>query len=336
MTLPSTINGDNWSQRRYYYIGPTTAGVSIPTGVADNNKLNGMLLQKAKGNQWNVPVFLAEGRKTVDMVVNTATRLVHMGLALRRGRLDRFFELSHPSNPTRIPSKSLKRRFGKAYAKDPFGAFGDYWLQLKYGWLPFMSDCRNAVNTLMDTADRPDSRYGSVRSSYSQMLAPVVLKNTKVFSDSGREIWGDNTVTGSDAFRAVWRYTINPLDVPGRFGLLNPAEVIYELVPLSFVADWFVPIGDYLAALDAPLRFSHLGGTYGYRGQRDTRVTPKHMVPTGGSFTGFSGNGTYIAVKRTSMSSIPSLSLAKMRFDPQLGASRIVTSVALLNQLFRK
>jgi len=31
-------------------------------------------------------------------------------------------------------------------------------------------------------------------------------------------------------------------------GLTDPASVLWELTPYSFVADWFIPIGNYLAA----------------------------------------------------------------------------------------
>jgi hypothetical protein len=36
-------------------------------------------------------------------------------------------------------------------------------------------------------------------------------------------------------------------------GISNPALVAWELVPFSFVADWFVPVGDWLKQLDALL-----------------------------------------------------------------------------------
>jgi hypothetical protein len=34
-----------------------------------------------------------------------------------------------------------------------------------------------------------------------------------------------------------------------RLGLVNPLAVAWELVPLSFVFDWFLPVGDMLSAL---------------------------------------------------------------------------------------
>jgi len=43
-------------------------------------------------------------------------------------------------------------------------------------------------------------------------------------------------------------------DEPNRLlsytGLADPASVLWERTPLSFVADWMLPVGDFLAAVD--------------------------------------------------------------------------------------
>lgn len=44
-------------------------------------------------------------------------------------------------------------------------------------------------------------------------------------------------------------------------GLTNPLEVTWELLPFSFVADWFLPIGDYVSILDSTLGYILKGGT---------------------------------------------------------------------------
>lgn len=46
-----------------------------------------------------------------------------------------------------------------------------------------------------------------------------------------------------------------------QLGITNPAELIWELVPYSFVIDWFVPVGNYLSAFDAALGWHFKGGT---------------------------------------------------------------------------
>ncbi len=59
----------------------------------------------------------------------------------------------------------------------------------------------------------------------------------------------------------------NPnLFLASRLGLTNPAAVAWELVPYSFVVDWFVNVGDYLN------QFSEFHGV--------TLINPYHTIYT--------------------------------------------------------
>lgn len=49
------------------------------------------------------------------------------------------------------------------------------------------------------------------------------------------------TLDGSALSRAIGRQL---------YGFSNPAAVLWEATPFSFVGDWFFPIGDYLNDLD--------------------------------------------------------------------------------------
>jgi hypothetical protein len=44
-------------------------------------------------------------------------------------------------------------------------------------------------------------------------------------------------------------------------GFTNPINLLWELIPFSFVADWFLPIGSYLEALKAWEGATFLGGS---------------------------------------------------------------------------
>jgi hypothetical protein len=51
------------------------------------------------------------------------------------------------------------------------------------------------------------------------------------------------------------------LDFVNSMGFLNPIEILWELLPLSFVIDWFLPIGTFLAALTADIGIQFKAGT---------------------------------------------------------------------------
>jgi hypothetical protein len=54
-------------------------------------------------------------------------------------------------------------------------------------------------------------------------------------------------------------------------GLLNPLSLAWELLPYSFVIDWFLPIGDYLAATTASAGMTWVNGWS--RTERKQRAT---------------------------------------------------------------
>lgn len=311
-----------------YYVFPHVVGVDVD--LMDSAKVE--LINKAKGEQWNVPVFVAEGRKTAQMVFDRAKHLATMVFELRRGRIDRFASMFHDS--VSKPSARRRNRWKSDYGKDALKAQSSIWLEAQYGWVPFMLDVRNAVNATMDAVETPSMRVGKVvamRSRSRIYYEPEGL----IFSlpTYGIATYGRAQVFDRQSARAVWHFAPTGTDLPGRFGLLNPAEVVWELIPLSFVADWFLPIGDYLSTLDAPFRFAHVGGTIGQRRElvRDWKKTrdagaTKSSPSSGSAFT----SATYVA--RTPLYGIPMPSLANLAFSPKLGVARTVSGIALLTQ----
>jgi hypothetical protein len=196
-----------------------------------------------------------------------------------------------------------------------------------------MHDVRDAVNTLMDISDRPENHVNTVTAK-RKLKYNADLINQKIFIDSevNVDVFGNYVRAVEESLRVKWRFRPNAADLPARLGLLNPAEVIWELVPFSFVADWFLPIGDYLSALDAPMRFSHVGGTIGHRLQTKMTTLATRVNQTNLVWGGFAGHGSLIRVTRAKMNSAPAVSLNDLMFEAKLGASRVTSAVSLLTQ----
>lgn len=333
---PLVDGGDRWTQYDYRYTGSSGVGVTLPTSEPDFSVVNSKLIGKAKGNQWNVPVFVAEGRKTMQMVAQAAERMVLMARALKRGQWGDFVKYSHPSNRTRLQNRTLRTKFGKAYARNPREAAANYWLEFRYGWLPFMVDVHNAVDTLMDTAERPDSLESSVSATHKPTVRTTISTDVRTFADGTNcQVFATIEAQEIESYRATWRYSMRAGDVPGRFGLLNPLEVVWELVPLSFVVDWFLPVNYYLSALDAPFRFTHIGGTRGYRYSSRTTYQPTRTLPPNRPFTGFAGTGSYTTLFRSPMTAMPSVEISVIKLDFAPSAIRLTSAMALLSQTFK-
>ena len=315
--------------------GPhVVSGINTPATTLPENSLSGSLLRKAKSQQWNAPVFVAEAKKTASMVHSRAVHLAQMVNELRRGNFVGFVQKFHSSvSPSQRPGGRAAKRFAGAYGKDARGAAGNAWLEYQYGWRPFMKDVQDAVNTLMDVMDLPNRREATVRAS-RKTARQTVTKDVRVFADPTENVYirGDYIVDVEESLRVTWRLAPNAKDLPARFGLINPLEVIWELVPFSFVADWFLPIGNYLSALDAPIRFNHLGGTIGRR--MVSKMTQLGVKPEASNqrISGFAGHGKRTYVQRTKLTSMPSVGIETLVFDAEMTEKRVASAIALLQQ----
>ena len=158
----------------------------------------------------------------------------------------------------------------------------DLWLQYKYGWEPLMADIYASTEILGSTLGG-DSNIISAQKSTS-------VKET--FS----------SVDGSGYFNQKWECTYKArcglmatvesevLSDLNSLGVANPLAIAWELVPFSFVVDWFMPVGNVLEALT-----SHLGLTYrnGYISTIE-EVTKTYTRTDQGYYTNTpDGNGWY-------------------------------------------
>jgi hypothetical protein len=123
------------------------------------------------------------------------------------------------------------------------------------------------------------------------------------------------------------------LHLPQALGLTNPLSIAYEVTPFSFLADWFIPIGDFLSILDATLGFAFLSGSYTTRRFRDfsCNFAPEYVVTDSGVKYFCSGNagGWYSGMEliRTPYASSP---IPGPRFKNPLSLGHMANGLSLL------
>lgn len=188
------------------------------------------LLSKWRASDLNVGVSLGEGREAAEMMVN---RMLSIASAARNLRRKNF---GGALASLAGVSKSDKRG---AWKRMTSGDFASAWLELQYGWKPLLNDIYAASDLVSEKA-KP--RSGIFRSS---------VKTTGVIlGTSGFPPADVRTVKCERRINLMVKVT-NTASLPERLGLTDPFSVMWELTRFSFVADWFLPIGDSLLACHA-------------------------------------------------------------------------------------
>lgn len=236
--------------------------------------------------------MLAESRETIDMVLKA-----------------------------RKTAKSLIRkalRGGKHTAK----AASDAWLAWRYGWQTLGYDIQNCYELLKEplsqkyiTGQSGDSSSDVHKSVYAWCNGWEAGTDTFTYS-----------VDASVRARCVGEVNLRTLNV-----LIDPAITAWELVPYSFVADWFVNVGECLSAWNARRNIQNLQTSCGVKatvnGQAVRKITgncpPNNYVFASGTASTFETYTTKTRFPGWSPSLVPSITV-------RLTSKRIADAAALL------
>lgn len=138
---------------------------------------------------------------------------------------------------------------------------GSLWLMYSYGWKPFVEDIYNASQVL----SAPIKPIWINCSSHEEIdLSPTFTKN------DGSVVEYRNDISGKVFARVggVVTVTNHNLHTAKNAGFTNPASWFWEMIPLSFVSDWFTTFGEWINSLDDEVGLSITDGYYtvGMRG----------------------------------------------------------------------
>jgi hypothetical protein len=122
-----------------------------------------------------------------------------------------------------------------------------YWLSLQYGLKPMMSDVYNMLKTIQDGIQ---SEVPALSVTVKQDDEPLAPPNLWPGFVATRKDW-----TSKRGVEVGYRFKIsNPtLYSLTQYGLTNPLELAWDLIPLSFAVDWFTGAGNFIASLTHPM-----------------------------------------------------------------------------------
>lgn len=289
----------------------------------DDNAMSS-IYDRIRGNS-NVVVDILEGGQTLRMLKNATNvrKLV-----------------------TEFTSSIVKRKsFRRTQGQKRLDYVTNKWLEYRYGWMPLVHSTYDALETLEKKV------FGG--------LHPVAGRSSA--SDNGCKMSGSGSF-GDPSVRIDYNLRYRT-EVVVQFSLpsskqiydwtsVNPVGIAWELMPYSFVADWFTNIGDVLSSWENYAIFANRF-VRGYRSRsyrEDTRysrfgVDPGQIPYWPGTNTTVD-NQTYwrelgssleeyrLYLNREKLLSLP-MPESGIRVQPKLNAKRLLDASALIHSAFK-
>jgi len=265
-------------------------------------------LVRISDQKTNLLVALAEAHKTSDLILSTANRLYRSFRAFKRGNFREVANLLNIS-PRRIHNS---------------------WLEYKYGWMPLLMDVKGAAEFFAQKA-LPERQF---------VEAVGIVEGTRQGTRTSSGYYYDRpwpliqTWEGRVRTKVKLRVELTSphLSEAQQLGLTNPALVAWELVPFSFVFDWFISVGDWLTAQTALVGVTLKTAAVIHEEHTYYKYFRPAIDPFDGSndhhYGAREAYDTRVQYWRRPLTVDPSTIQPTMKFD--LGFQKMITSLALL------
>jgi hypothetical protein len=165
---------------------------------------------------------LGEGRETIASMVAILKRATKIARAIRR-----------------LNIKALRRELSRK-------ELADRYMEFRYALRPLVYDAKQVVAALSGD-ELPDVGRQTFR-GYKEDFGSTVENGVLLYSDAGTRVYGRQEASTVFQVRAGVLTTIEAISKLNVWGLDSIAESAWELMPYSFILDWFFDIGETLAS----------------------------------------------------------------------------------------
>lgn len=272
-------------------------------------------LSKAADQRANLSIAIAELGSTVSMISSFARRIAKAIILTRKGHLINAYRTLVPTASHKDAHRHIvrHRKFSRmSESRSSREVWENDWLMMQYGVLPLLKDAQGLAEMAAQRfLDRPkifpvtasavllddlSATYGLqaelLRGHETGYTGYFVTSNGKSVNFTGNTYFS----VKSKAKLVVQVTSSTLVDLNQMLG--NLPELAYELVPFSFVADWFINIGEYLRLSTALSGLTVLDGFVATEIVTLATVAPAEQ-PAGFRFDGQAGAGTHKVVRYT-------------------------------------
>jgi len=235
---------DKYNYHRNKTTGYTLVDANAPTFPSSwSDSAYQRALLKLKHRHVNLAVDVGEIKETIRMLDDSVRRVIRFYQILR-GR----YHIS-------------ERDWYKLLDAVP-----SLWLEYRYGWLPFLSEVFGAIDSI-DARMKGEYDKPSLTTRARNVVDQSWTENlgTKALLIGTRNVNVPLYRDWKVAYTCRVRMDVRVLDSTYRSladtGITDPLLVAWELLPYSFVVDWFLGIGRYLDGLNAMWGLRWRGGS---------------------------------------------------------------------------
>lgn len=274
--------------------------VQFPNSL--ENQAIGSLMANVSSSEVDLGVMLGEMGETAQMLAQALKVAIGVIRSVRLKRPDIALQY--------LGIKDSKGKFAV------FESASSAWLAVQYGWRPFVADVYAIAQTFEQQANNFSSPLVKKRAQATTSYVP----SDTVYSSGGGSVRLGVEASCTYAINSPLLYGLNSV------GLLNPLSIAWELVPLSFVIDWFLPIGRALSSLTQGAGLSFKTG-YITRFSEGKFNLKRKLYAGSGDWPNWD-----IQVKGMDRKVLSSFPKPKLAIPPALNFSQLTSTLALMHQ----
>lgn len=256
-------------------------------------------------------VFVAELRETLGMLRNPLGGLKKTLKKIRR--------------------RKRRQRFNKSRTVADF--ISSHWLQYRYGIMPLVYDVEDAAKAVAYLGNNP-KRY----TARGYANDDVQLTRTDETALARYHATRNVKTRQRTKVRAGILYELDARNSFG-VGLQEVPKAVWEVVPFSFVVDWFVNTGDFVSAITPKGGVRELASWTSTEVLQDTEARTECTFDTSDGWISTSSPRAFerftTTRKHRTTDTGMALTYEERPFEGLLGAKRIADSFALIHQILQ-
>jgi hypothetical protein len=277
-----------------------------------NTKALNKLYERVKNMPVNLGQVLAEARQTATLIADTAVKIAKVIALAKKGNLPKAFKELFPLSS---------------------GQAANSYLAYVYGVKPLLQDIDGAMKNFAE--GRRNDVFDIVVKRSKDIPLETQVAGTGIPK-------GLTTLSMSGSVTTVYKVRIQITNRDQNDlvtnGTLNIPAIGWELVPFSFVIDWFAPIGNFLSNLDAFVGLTVLSCHRTTVLKRDVTIRRDFGGVDGDDYEWPKLNRvstfSQVEVTRTVLPTVPDLPFVE--FKNPVGKDHILNAIALITSLLSR